>query len=133
MAFDFRDQRGADYSRVGQATEDGDMAGERNTETDRDGELRDGAGAAEKSWQIVGERVFGAGNAGARDEVEEAGRRGGDFGETLVGGSRSAEENRIEVVGCKDAAVLVRFFGDEIGNKDAVGARASCGCREFFE
>src|SRR5712664_4483298 len=89
--FNFRDEGGTDYGGVGEAAEDGNVAGEGDAETYRDGELRDGAGAANECGEIVGESVFGAGYAGAGDEIEEAGRDGGDFGEALVGGSGRAK------------------------------------------
>ena len=44
--FDFGDERGAYYSRIGEAAEDGDVAGEGDAEAYGDGELRDGPRAA---------------------------------------------------------------------------------------
>jgi len=45
--FDFGDERGADYGGVGQAAEDGNVAGEGDAKTYRDGKLGDGASAAD--------------------------------------------------------------------------------------
>ena len=45
--FNFGDERGADYGGIGETTEDGDVAREGDAEAYGDGELRDGAGAAD--------------------------------------------------------------------------------------
>jgi hypothetical protein len=51
--FYFGDEGGADYGGVGEATQDGDVARERDAETYRDGELRHGAGTTEERGEIV--------------------------------------------------------------------------------
>ena len=96
--FDFGDERRANDSGIGKAAENGDVAGEGDAEADGDGKLRDFAGATQKRWEIVGECVFRAGDASAGDEIEKTGGRGGDFGETLVGGCGSTKENRVEMM-----------------------------------
>lgn len=126
-------ERGADDGGVGEATEDGDVAGQRNAEADSDGKLRDAAGAAEKGGKIVWQRVLCSGHAGAGDEVEESGGDSGDFGEALVCGSRCAEENGVEMMRGEDAAIVVGLLGSEIGDENAVGACVGSGSSEFFE
>ena len=72
--------------------------------------------------KIVGKRIFRAGYAGARDEIEKPGGRGGDFLQALVGGSGRGEKNGVEIVRVQDAAIVLGFFGREIGDEDAVGS-----------
>src|SRR5260370_25710911 len=127
------DKGGADYGGVGKAGENGDVAGERDAEAYGDGELRNGAGAAEECGEIVGERVFRAGYSGAGDEIEEAGRDGGDFGEAFVRGSGRAEKNSVEMMGGENAAIVCGLFGSEIGGEDAVSGDFAGGARECFE
>ena len=50
--FDFGDQRGADYGSVSQATENADVAGERDAEANGDGKIRE-AGARDGVVQGV--------------------------------------------------------------------------------
>src|SRR5229473_4504405 len=102
------------------------MAGKRNAEADGDGELRDAAGATDERGEIVGQRVFCAGDTGAGNEIKKTGGAGGDFREAVVGGSRRAEEDGIEMMSSQDAAIVVGFFRCEIRDEDAIGA-GDCG------
>src|SRR3984893_10393468 len=90
--FNFGDERGADDGRVGQAPENGNVAGKRDAEANRDGELRDAAGAADERGEIVGQGILRAGNAGAGNQIEKAGRTGGDFREAFVCGRGRAKK-----------------------------------------
>src|SRR6266704_6261602 len=131
--FNFGHEGRADDGGIGEAAEDGDVAGERDAEADGNGELCDAAGAAQERGQIVGESIFRAGDTGAGDEIEEAGGAGGDFGEALIRGSGRAEENRIEKMRRENAAIVAVFFRREVRGKNAIGA-SGCGCGgEFFE
>jgi hypothetical protein len=86
------------------------MAGERDAEAYGEGKSCDGASAANESGKIVGERVFRAGYAGAGDEIEEAGRNGGDFGQAFFRGGRCAEKNCIEMMRGENTAVVDGFW-----------------------
>jgi len=94
------------------------VAGKRDAEANGDRQLRDFACAAQEGGEFVGEGIFCAGDTGAGDEIKKAGRNGGDFGEALVGGSRSAEKNGVEMMGGKDAAMVFGLFGREVGDED---------------
>src|SRR6266478_6833237 len=131
--FNFGHERRADDGGVREAAENGNMAGERDAEADSNGELRDPAGAAQKRGQIVGESIFGAGNTGAGDEIEEAGGAGGDFSEALVRGSGRAKKDRVEMMSGEDAAIVAGFLGCEVGSENAVGASGCGDGGEFFE
>src|SRR5579863_4751908 len=131
--FDFGDESRADNRGVGESAEHGDVAWERNAEANGERQLRDAASAAQECRKIVGEHVFGAGNAGARDEIEKARSAGGDFFETLVGGRGGAKKNGVEIFGGNDAAILFGLFWREIGNEDAVGSEIGGGGSKFFE
>src|SRR6266436_5778613 len=63
--FNFGDKSGADDGGVGEAPENGNVAGKRDAEADGDGELRDAAGTAVKRGEIVGESILCAGNSSA--------------------------------------------------------------------
>src|SRR6202030_4069344 len=131
--FNLGDERGADYGRVGQAPENGNVAGKRDAEANGDGELRDAAGAADERWEIVGQGILRAGNAGAGNQIEKAGRTGGDFREAFVCGSGSAKKNGVEMVHAENAAIVFGFFGCEIGSENSVRAGRRCGRCESFE
>src|SRR6266568_8267559 len=131
--FNFRHEGGADDGGVGEAAENGDVAGEREAEADGNGEFRDGAGPAQERGQIVGESIFRAGNTGAGDEIEEAGGAGGDFSEALVSGSGSAKEDGVEMISGEDAAIVAGFFGCQVGGENAISTRGFGGGCEFFE
>src|SRR6266478_3135151 len=103
------------------------MTGLRNAEADGQRKLRDLAGAAQQRGKIRGKRVLLTGYAGARNEIEKAGRAGGDFLETVVGGSGSAKKNGVEMMCRNDAAVVFRFLRSEIGDEDTVSASGRCG------
>src|SRR5258708_35398378 len=109
------------------------MTGLRDAEANGDGKLRDLAGAAQQRGKIRGKRVLLTGYAGARNEIEKAGRAGGDFFETVVGGGGSAKENGVEVMRGKDAAVVAGFFRREIGDEGTVGASRRSSGGKFFE
>src|ERR1700730_13573965 len=109
------------------------MAGGRTAAAYGNGKVCEGASAANESGKIVGERVFGAGNAGAGDEIEEAGRNGRDFCQPFIGGSGRAEKNRVEMMRGEDTAIVGGFFGSEVGREDTVGACFAGGAREFLE
>src|SRR5258708_38600343 len=109
------------------------MTGLRNAEANGDGKLRDLAGAAQQRGKIRGKRVLLTGYAGTRNEIEKAGRAGGDFFETVVGGGGSAKENGVEVMRGKDAAVVAGVFRSEIGDEDTVGASRRSSGGKFFE
>src|SRR6266481_1441924 len=126
----FRERRG---SGIGEAPENGNVAGKRDAEADGDGELRDAAGAADERGEIVGQGILRARNAGAGNQIEKAGRAGGDFREAFVCGSRSAKKNGVEKVRAENAAIVVGFFRREIGGENSVRAGRRCGRCEFFE
>src|SRR6266568_3944285 len=126
--FNFGHEGRADDGGVGEAAEDGDVAGERDAEADGNGELRDAAGPAQERGQIVGESIFRAGNTGAGDEIEEAGGAGGDFSEALVRGSGRAKEDRVEMMSGQNSAIVAGFLGCEVGGENGGG-----GGGEFFE
>src|SRR5258708_33556442 len=109
------------------------MTGLRDAEANGDGKLRDLAGAAQQRGKIRGKRVLLTGYAGARNEIEKAGRAGGDFFETVVGGGGSAKENGVEVMRGKDAAVVAGFFRREIGDEDTVRASRRSSGGQFSE
>src|SRR6266436_152416 len=109
------------------------MTGLRDAEANGDGKLRDLAGAAQQRGKIRGKRVLLTGYAGARNEIEKAGRAGGDFLETVVGGGGSAKKNGVEMMRGKDAAVVAGFFRSEIGDEDTVSASRRSSGGKFFE
>src|SRR5260370_42221224 len=109
------------------------MAGLRNAEADGQRKLRDLAGAAQQRGKIRGKRVLLTGYAGARNEIEKAGRAGGDFLETVVGGGGSAKKNGVEMTRGKDAAVVAGFFRSEIGDGDTVSASRRSSGGKIFE
>ncbi len=82
------------------------MAWKRNAKANGDGELRDAARAADERGEIVGQGILRAGNAGAGNQIEEAGRAGGDFREALVGRSGSAEKEGVEMMRGENAAIV---------------------------
>ena len=69
---------GVEQRGIGEATEDGDVAGERNAEANGDGKLSEGSRTAHEHWQIVGERIFCARDTSAGNEIEEAAGDAGD-------------------------------------------------------
>src|SRR5712692_8257515 len=77
--FNFGDEGGADDGGIGEAAENGDMAGKRNAEAHSNRKLRDAASPPQKSGKIVRESILRTGDAGARDEIEKTGRARGDF------------------------------------------------------
>src|SRR5260370_30550542 len=89
------------------------MAGLRNAKADGQRKLRNLAGAAQQRGKIRGKRVLLTGYAGTRNEIEKAGRAGGDFFETVVGGSRGAKENGTEMMRGENAAVAAGLFPSE--------------------
>src|SRR5580692_9410250 len=109
------------------------MAGERNAEADGDGKIGEVACAAEKRGKFVRERVLGTGHAGAGDDVEKAGGCGRDDFKALVAGGRSGQEDCVEMMSVKDAAVVGRLFEGEIGGENAVGAGFLSRRGEFFK
>ena len=108
--FNFGDKCGADDSGIRETAKNRNMARERNAKADGDGELSDAARPPQESGEIVGQRIFRSGHTGARDEVEKSRGTSGDFREALVGGSRRAKENRIEMMSGKNLAIVIRFF-----------------------
>src|SRR5437870_13539590 len=82
--FNFGHEGRADDGGVGEAAEDGNMAGERDAEADGNGNLRGAAGAAQKRGQIVGESIFRAGNTGPGDEIAESGGAGGEVSQARM-------------------------------------------------
>src|SRR5713226_9681338 len=131
--FNFGDEGGADDGGIGEAAENGDMAGKRNAEADGDGKLRDAAGPPEEGGQIIGQDILRAGDAGAGDEIEKTGGAGSNFREAFVRGSGRAEEDGIEMMCGENAAIVFGFFGREIGDENAISASGcGSGC-EFFE
>src|SRR5258708_10476235 len=109
------------------------MTGLRDGEANGDGKLRDLGGAAQQRGKIRGKRVLLTGYAGARNEIEKAGRAGGGCFEAVGGGGGSAKENGVEVMRGKDAAVVAGFFRSEIGDEDTVGASRRSSGGKFFE
>src|SRR5258707_5478503 len=98
------------------------MAGLRNAEANGQRKLRDLAGAAQQRGKIRGKRLLLTGYAGARNKIEKAGRAGGDFLETIIGGGGSAKKNGVEMMRGENAAVVAGFFRSEIGDEDTVSA-----------
>src|SRR5882672_1423159 len=129
----FGNEGGADDGCVGEATENGDVAGQRNSEANRDRKMCDGTRAAQERWKIVGERILCAGNAGSGNEVEKTGGAGGNFREALIRGRWRAEEDGVEMMGRENAAIVGGFFGSEVGGENAIGAGGCGGRCEFFE
>src|SRR5882672_3988902 len=129
----FGNEGGADDGCVGEATENGDVAGQRNSEANRDRKMCDGTRAAQERWKIVGERILCTGNAGSGNEVEKAGGAGSNFREAFVRGSGRSKKDSVEMVSSENAAIVDGLFRREVGGQDAIGA-GRCGCRcEFFE
>ena len=109
------------------------MAGQRDTEADRDWQMRRTVCATEQRGEIIRKRVLGSRHAGAGNQIEKAGGAGGDFFHAIVGGSRRGKKNGIEMMRRQDAAIVFRFFGCKIGDEYAVGSgRRRCG-GEFFQ
>src|SRR5258708_11695684 len=131
--FNFGDEVGADDGGVGKAAENGNMARKRDPEADRDGKLRDAAGAAQERGQIVGQGILRAGDAGAGNEIEKTGGAGRDFREAVVSRRGCAEEDGIEMMSGENASIVFGFFGREIRDKDAIGPGECGGGRKFFE
>src|SRR5579875_2344587 len=116
--FNLGDDGGADDGSVGDAAENGNVLGLRNAEADgkrKSGEAADAAGERE---QIFGKRIARAGDARARDEIEEAAGTFGDFGEAPVGGSGRGKKDRVEMASAHGGAILGGLFGSQIGDKD---------------
>ena len=68
--FNFRDESGTDNGGVRKTAEHGNVARQRDSKADSDRKLREAAGAAQERRQIVGQSIFRACNASARDEIE---------------------------------------------------------------
>jgi len=131
--FDFRNESRADYRCVSQPAQDRHVARERDAEAYGNGELRERACAANKRREIVGKRVFGSSDAGAGNEIEEAGRDRRDFLQAVVIRRRCCQKNRIEMMRRESAAVVAGLFRCEIGDKDAIGSGRGGRSCEFFE
>ena len=95
------------------------------------GRLRELLEAADELLGVGGELGLRAGDADARDGVDEAARVLGDGAETLVGRGGRGEEDGREVVGAHDVEVLGGFFDDHVGEENAVGAGGLRGVREL--
>src|SRR5438034_8995270 len=122
LLFDFGDERGADYSSIGEAAENGNVTGERNAKTHSERKLCDRAGATQERGKVVGERVLRAGDAGAGNEIEKTRRAGGDLREALVSGCGCSKKNRAEMMSAKNTAVVRRFFRREVGRQNTIRA-----------
>src|SRR5437588_12945017 len=108
-------------------------AGLRDAESDGDGKLCDGAGAADESGEIVGQGILNAGDASAGNEIEKTGGARGDLPEAIVRGSRRTEEDGVEWMSGEKAAIVFGFFEREIDGENAICAGNRCGGCEFLE
>src|SRR5215475_10543235 len=131
--FNFGDESGTDYCRISETAKHGNMTRLRNAEAHCNRQLRNGAGATKQRGEIFWKRIFRASDAGARNEIEESRRNASDLSETFVGGSGSAEEDRVETVRVQDAAVFLGLFGSQICREGAVGAGLRGGGSKFLE
>ena len=78
-------------------------------------------------FRVGGELGLRAGDADARDGVDEAARVLGDGAEAVVGRGGRGEEDGREVVLAHDVEVFGGFFDDHVGEENAVGACGFCG------
>src|SRR6267142_1228149 len=131
--FDFSDERGADNRGVHKTSENGNVTGLRNSESNRERKFGSGAHAAQKRWEIIWERILGPRDTSAGDEIEKTGRHGGDLSEALIGGCWRAEKNRVELVRSENATVVGGFFWRQIGGEDAVSSGFGSNGGEFLE
>src|SRR5260370_15959495 len=131
--FNFGDEGGADDGGIGEAAENGDMAGKRNAKADGNRKVRDAAGPPEEGGQIIGQDILRARDAGAGDEIEEAGGTGGDFRQALVGRGWRTEEDGVEMMRGENAAIIAGLFGREVRDQDAISASGCGRGSEFFE
>ncbi len=81
--------------------------------------------AADELFGVGGELGLRAGDADARDGVDEAARVLGDGAEAVVGRGGRGEEDGREVVLAHGVEVLGGLFDDHVGEEDAVGAGPS--------
>src|SRR5882757_4258212 len=131
--FNFRDKGGADDGGIGKAAKNRNMTGKRNAETDSDGKLGDAARPSKECGEIVGEDILCARNARAGNEIEKTGRAAGNLREALVGRSGRAEENCVEMMSRKNAAIVFGFLRREVGGENAVSASGCSGGGKFFK
>ena len=123
---DFGHQRRTDHGRIGNSSEHGHVRGLRNSEADRDRQLRELAARAAPAPASP--------RAGARASpvtpVREIRYRKPletlrDLREARVGGSRRGEKNRVEAVRVHDRAIVAGFFRRQIRGEHAIGACGS--------
>ena len=127
------DERAADDRGVCEFTDGGEVFGTGDAEADRDGQFRKAAQAFDELFGVGFERGPRAGDAHAREGVDESLRGGADAFETGIRTGGRSQEYRREMMAMESFEVLAGFFDDHVGNEDAIDAGLRRGCAEVFE
>ena len=109
------------------------MFGARDAEADADGLVAGGADTGQEGLQLGRQLRTSAGDAGARDAVDEAGGVFGDECDPLRSGGWSDQEDRRDSVLLGGGFPGCRFFRRQIGQNRAVCSGFGEDMREAFQ
>ena len=118
---------------LGELADSRDLRWGGDSETYSNRKLGEPADALDESFGVSGHLLARAGDSGARDRVNKAGRNLGDQLQSLVGRSGRSQKDGREVVLARLAQILGRFFYRQIGDQRSVNPRKPRNLAEFFD